>query len=104
MRCWNSIILINLFLDMTEQKSQGKEVDSKNIRKHKTDVFRMAIMLTSEDVFELPDSIKADMQSFTDIVKDDLPDKQMFKNLGIPNMDVDALFKQFISNFKLEIK
>ena len=89
------------FLDMTEQKSQGKEVDSKNIRKHKTDVFRMATMLTSEDVFELPDSIKADMQSFADIVKDDLPDKLMFKQLGIPGMDVDALFKQFLINFKL---
>ena len=61
-------------------------------------------MLTSEDVLELSESIKADMQSFADVVKDGLPDKQMFKNLGIPNMDVDALFKQFISNFKLEIK
>lgn len=89
------------FLDMTEQKAQGKEVDSKNIRKHKTDVFRMATMLTSEDIFELPKSIKGDLQSFAELVKNDLPDKLMFKNLGIPNMDVDALFKQFLSNFKL---
>lgn len=61
----------------------------------------MATMLTSEDIFELPDSIKVDMQSFADLVKNDLPDKLMFKNPGIPNMDVDALFKQFLSNFKL---
>ncbi len=92
------------FLDMTDQKEKGKKVDSKNIRKHKTDVFRMATMLTSEEVFELPDSIKADMQNFANVVKNELPDKRMFKDLGLPQIDVDALFKQFLSNFKLEKK
>ena len=90
------------FLNMTEQKAKGEKVDSKNIRKHKTDVFRMATMLTAENTFELPDSIKTALQDFADSVKNELPNKQLFKDLGIPNMDVDALFKQFLSNFKLE--
>ncbi len=51
-----------------------------------------------------PDLIKVDMQNFVDVVKNDLPNKQMFKDLGIPNMNVDVLFKQFLSNFKLEIE
>lgn len=89
------------FLDMTIQKAQGKEVDSKNIRKHKTDVFRMASMLSSEDIFELTESIKGDMQRFAELVKDDLPDKKMFKDLGLPQLDVNALFKQLLINFNL---
>lgn len=92
------------FLDMTKQKAQGKEVDSKNIRKHKTDVFRMASLLTSVDIFELSEPIKGDMQRFAELLKDDLPDKIIFKDLGLPQIDVDALFKQFLSNFKLEKK
>jgi len=89
------------FLDMTEQKAQGVKIDSKNIRKHKTDIFRMAIMHTAEDEFELPNTIKEDLQSFAEMVKDDLPDKKIFKQLGIPYIDVNGLFKQFLSNFKL---
>lgn len=92
------------FLDMTDQKEKGEKVDSKNIRKHKTDVFRMATMLTAENTFELPDSVKTDLQNFADSVKNELPNKQLFKDLGIPNMDVDALFKQFLSNFNLEFQ
>lgn len=92
------------FLDMTEQKAQGKDVDSKNIRKHKTDIFRMATMLSSDDEFDIPDSIKSDILNFANKVKDDLPDKKMFKDLGIPNMDVDDLFKQFLANFNLSIE
>jgi len=92
------------FLDMTEQEAQGAKIDSKNIRKHKTDIFRMATMLTAEDEFELPNSIKEDLQSFAEMVKDDLPDKQIFKQLGIPDIDVNDLFKQFLSNFKLNLE
>lgn len=92
------------FLDMTEQEAQGAKTDSKNIRKHKTDIFRMATMLTAEDEFELPNSIKEDLQSFAEMVKDDLPDKQIFKQLGIPDIDVNDLFKQFLSNFKLNLE
>ncbi len=44
------------------------------------------------------------MQSFADIVKNEFPDKQIFKKLGIPNMDVEALFKQFLKNFNLNTK
>ena len=92
------------FLDMTERKAKGEKVDKKHIRKHKGDVFRMATMLTSDNTFELPDTIKADIQNFADTVKNELPDKQMFKDLGIPNMNVEALFKQFLKNFNLNSK
>ena len=92
------------FIDMTEQEVQGVKVDSKNIRKHKTDIFRMAAMLTAEDEFDLPDSIRSDMQSFVNIVKDDLPDKNMFKQMGAPINDVKELFNQFLANFKLNIE
>ena len=92
------------FLDLTERKAKGEKVDDKHIKKHKGDVFRMATLLTSENTFELPVTIKADMQSFAYTAKNELPDKQMFKNLGIPNINVEALFDQFLSNFKLNTK
>ena len=92
---------VKAFLDLAERKAKDEKTDEKHIHKHKGDVFRMAAMLAPNNIFELPDTIKADMKNFADMVKTELPEKQMFKNLGIPNMDVDALFKQFLSNFKL---
>ena len=36
------------WLDLTERNRNGEHVDSKNIRKHKNDVFRLSILLTSD--------------------------------------------------------
>ena len=35
------------WLDLTERKNAGENVDSKNIRKHKNDVFRLTALLRS---------------------------------------------------------
>ncbi|NOZ46348.1 MAG: hypothetical protein GXO79_06160, partial [Chlorobi bacterium] len=90
------------FLDMIKRKAEGEKIDSKHIKKHKSDIFRMASTLTAENVFELPFSIKNDMNEFVKMVKEDLPDKDMFKRLGIGNIDVQALFKRLIDSFKLK--
>lgn len=89
------------FLDLTEQKTKGKKIDAKNILKHKTDVFRMASMLATDNKFELPANIKADMQNFVNAIKTDLPRNQIFKNMGIHNMNIEELFMQLSQNFNL---
>jgi len=89
------------FLDLIQRKARGEKVDSRNIRKHKGDVFRLAVMLTENDVFELPDSIKADLQAFADTIAGDLPDKAIFKEMGVGSIDVDVTFSQLLKNFKL---
>ncbi|UBM61559.1 hypothetical protein LA303_09040 [Candidatus Sulfidibacterium hydrothermale] len=50
------------FIDMSARKANGENIDDRNIRKHKTDVFRMAVMLPAENTFELPPAIKNDLQ------------------------------------------
>ncbi len=89
---------------MTERKVKGQQIDEKHIRKHKNDLFRMTAMLAPGNVFELPDTIKADMQTFADAVRNILPDKAIFKEMGMVNMDIETLFSQFLKNFNLTIK
>lgn len=89
------------FMDLTERKTNGEKVDRRNIRKHKTDIFRLAVLLAEEDSFELPKSIQKDLQIFTDVVKNDLPDKAIFKEMGLENMDVKRVFELIIKIFKL---
>jgi len=89
------------FLDLTERKEQGQPVDEKNIRKHKTDVFRLAALLATDDSFTLPEPLRSDMQAFANAVDGRLPDKLIFKEMGLGQVDVAALFQQLLKNFQL---
>jgi hypothetical protein len=82
-------------------KQRGEKIDADNIKKHKTDIFRLATMLTVADVFELPPVIKADMQQFIDTIKTELPDKVILRNMGPGNLDIETVFAQLCKNFNL---
>lgn len=67
------------------------------------DVFRLAVFLTEENHFELPGSIKIDMQAFADLVKSDLPGNAIFKAMGLGNLSGEEIFKLLIRNFNLRM-
>ena len=52
------------WLDLNERKNAGEHVDSKNIRKHKNDVFRLAQLLTADTKQSITPEIAEDMKSF----------------------------------------
>jgi hypothetical protein len=52
------------WLDLTRRKAAGEAVDSKNITKHRNDIFRLAATLPGEPGPELPTTITADLVSF----------------------------------------
>ena len=89
------------FLEMTERKEKGEQVDDRHIQKHKKDVLRLCAMLTADDVFDLPASIKADMQAFAGKVKNELPGKEIFKEMGAGNLDPEVVLAQLINSFGL---
>lgn len=90
------------YLDIAKRIQAGSREDSKKLRKHRGDVFRLTVMLAEEDVFDLPESIKADMLEFSNSIKDDLPDKAIFKEMGFGNIDPEDLYHQIITSFQLD--
>jgi hypothetical protein len=89
------------FLDYKTRKENGEKIDEKQLRKHKMDIFRLLLLLTPEDNFTIAESIKSDIANFAEVVKDDLPDKQIFKEMGAGNVDVKELFGLLIGAFNL---
>lgn len=89
------------FLDYKTRKENGENIDERQLRKHKMDIFRLLLLLTPEDNFTIVGSIKSDIANFAEVVKDDLPDKQIFKEMGAGNVDVQDLFGQLIRAFNL---
>ncbi|WP_339838101.1 hypothetical protein [uncultured Flavobacterium sp.] len=90
------------FLDYKTRKENGEKIDDRQLRKHKMDVFRLVLLLTPEDNFEITPSIKTDIANFAEAVKNDLPDKQVFKEMGAGNINVEELFNQLINAFNLK--
>lgn len=64
----NAISLIPLkayaWLDLTRRLSQGEQIDSRKIKKHRSDVFRLALTLPATSGPELPEEIRADVRRF----------------------------------------
>ena len=68
------------WLDLTERKEKGESVDSKNIKKHKNDVFRLSQLITEESRQALNEEIEADMKRFLNEIEKENID---LKSLGI---------------------
>lgn len=52
------------WLDLNRRREAGERVDSRDIKKHKNDVFRLFQIISPEQRVDLPDVISQDMQHF----------------------------------------
>lgn len=68
------------WLDLTQKKAAGQSVDSKNIRKHKNDVFRLSALLTQQTRVVVSDSVLADLHAFLTAMQEEAVD---MKQLGL---------------------
>lgn len=66
------------WLDLTERNRNGEHVDSKNIRKHKNDVFRLSILLTSDIRVILSAAIRSDLEKFFSAMEAETIDLKAF--------------------------
>jgi hypothetical protein len=52
------------WLDLSRRKADGESIDENDIKKHRNDVFRLALTLTGELGPEMASGIRADLQAF----------------------------------------
>lgn len=89
------------FLEIKERIENGSKEDAKQLRKHKADVFRLTVMLTPESEFDLPETIQAHINQFAELTSTDLPDKAIFKEMGLNNINPNNVFEQFKKSFNV---
>lgn len=68
------------WLDLTQKRAAGQAVDSKNIRKHKNDVFRLSALLTQQADVVVSESVLGDLRAFLSAMQEEQID---LKQLGI---------------------
>lgn len=51
------------FLDLSARKAAGANVDEKQIKKHRNDLFKLALLLTANQEMKIPKAVHADLQA-----------------------------------------
>ena len=82
------------FFDLSERKSNGEHVDSRDIKKHKNDILRIAMEFVLEKIEELPENVHIDMKNFIEKLNDEPFEKNLLKEYGLSNADVLARLRQ----------
>ena len=84
---------IKAWLDLTERKAAGESVDSKNIRKHKNDVFRLTELLDDEQdtLFHVPEAVLTDVREF---IKRMASEDVDLKQLGIRGKSKEEILEE----------
>lgn len=82
------------FLDLSARKEKGEHVDSRDIKKHKNDILRIAMEFVLEKTEVLPENVHTDMQTFIEKLYAEPFDKNLLKEYGLSNDDVVARLRQ----------
>jgi hypothetical protein len=82
------------YLDLKSRKESGMPVDSRDIKKHKKDILRIAAELLLQEVSGLPESLISDIHSFIDLLETEPFDREILSDYGLKNDDIIALLKR----------
>lgn len=92
------VLKIKAYLNNMERRKSGQKVQSDDIDKHKRDVYRMAYLLTPDDNFATPESIRNDIRLFLVAIESDpINTKAISHNMGMPEI-TQQQFIEIIKN------
>ena len=62
---WLLVLKAKVLMDLDERITRGEHVDSKDVSKHRNDVFRL-MDVYDDQAMELPEAIRAEMRMFAE--------------------------------------
>ena len=86
------------WLDLTERAGRGEQIDSKTIKKHKNDVFRLYQILDPTSDPEAPEAVKNDIREFISRMRVEEVD---LKSLGLRTGTRDGILAEIASVYRL---
>ena len=87
------------WLDLNQRKQQGETIDSKNIRKHKNDVFRLYQIAETNKRVSVPANIAKDLQLFFR----SMPAEEIdLKSLGLGSTTIESIIAELKRMYELD--
>lgn len=88
------------WLDLTQRKADGQQINSKDIRKHRGDIFRLYPLLSPELRVDLPATIQRDVEAFIDVMPKE--EGLNLSDFGIKKQTLDAVLAIWKQIYGLE--
>lgn len=88
------------YMDLTQRKERGEQIDSRNIKKHKNDVFRLFAVLDRADICPLPASIQADLEAAFRRMNEDVVS---LESLGLRAITLPELLSSLAKFYDLNV-
>lgn len=85
------------WLDLTARKATGEKVDERDIKKHRYDVFRLAVLLPDDQTVSLPEELANDVSAFLNLHSADHSDWESIRNAIRPTVGGSILPEKLIS-------
>lgn len=82
------------WIDLSERKAKGEQVDSKNVRKHKNDVFRLSALLNQSTKVEVSGEIQDDVKTFLNSMDTETIDLKSLGLSGYNKADMISFLKR----------
>lgn len=79
------------WMDLTNRKAAGEHVDSKNIKKHKNDIFRLTELIDPAVKITAPQGVYTDVQEFVQRMQNESVD---LKQLGLIGRTKDRILDE----------
>lgn len=79
------------WLDLTQRKTKGEHIDSKNIKKHKNDIFRLTELIDPSTKTIVPSTVYDDIQKFIVKMKNETID---IKQLGLIDTTKEKILEE----------
>ncbi len=79
------------WLDLSRRKADGEQVDSRDIKKHKNDVFRLSAIIDPEFSTEIPPKVVADVTEFFRHME---AEEIVLSNLGLGGQTRDSILAE----------
>ena len=92
---WLILFKAKAWLDLSERKERGEHVDSRDMKKHRNDILRMASELVLERCV-LPDEIRNDMMRFIDVMN--VTDMEI-KNLKLRGVKAEEIRRLLVDTY-----
>ena len=90
------------FLEIKQRIENGSKEDSKQMKKHKADIFRLAVMLSPDTEYILPATIQNNVNQFIEAIAGEIPDRSIFKEMGLgTTIDTNRVYEQLKKSFKV---
>lgn len=88
------------WIDLNKRKEHGESIDSRDIKKHKNDIFRLSMLLTPEQNIKTSTEIKDDLSFFIQNIRNE---DINLKQLGIKGIDKNYIIDLICKIYELPL-